>query len=97
MDYRPGVRVLGVRRVAGHVRDGQAFGHVHTQVVGPGEGRHELGVEGGKQLSMFNSRYPCRASYLKSVWGETSDQALPTPYEDELLPHRQTVGTGEGR
>ena len=47
MDDRPGVRVLCVPRVAGHVRDGEAFGDVHPQVVGPGEGRHELGVEGG--------------------------------------------------
>ena len=36
------VRVLRVVGVRGHVRDGQALGHVHAQVVRPRQRRHEL-------------------------------------------------------
>ena len=36
------VRVLSVVWVRGHVRDGQALGHVHAQVVRPRQRGHEL-------------------------------------------------------
>ena len=34
--------------------------------------------------------------HLQCVWGEASDKTLATPDEDQLLPHRQTIGTGRG-
>ena len=34
--------------------------------------------------------------HLQCVWGEASDKTLATPDEDQLLPHRQTIGTGGG-
>ena len=36
------VRILRVVGVRGHVRDGQALGHVHAQVVRPRQRGHEL-------------------------------------------------------
>ena len=37
-----GVRVDSVTGVGGHVGDGQPLGHVHAQVVSPGQGGDEL-------------------------------------------------------
>ena len=35
-------------------------------------------------------------THLKCMRGEASDKTLPTADEDQLLPHRQTIGTGGG-
>ena len=46
--HRTGIGVLCVVGVGGHVGDGQPLGHVHPQVVSPGQGGDELQGLGGE-------------------------------------------------
>ena len=39
---KPGIWILGIRGVTGHVGDGETLGHIHTQVVSSWQRRYKL-------------------------------------------------------
>ena len=39
---KPGIWILGIRGVTGHVGDGETLGHIHTKVVSSWQRRYKL-------------------------------------------------------